>query len=256
MGARRRAYVDDVAFLALPGELGEAYLQPLAVAEPPGSETMPGPDDTEKCWELVHEALAEDVRWLKDDDFLLLEYTTGDPDYTVYGQLTPKAGGFHLEVVSNQYLPADHSRARRRIPPAGWVAAAERRGTQLAQIPARSNQAAQDLLSGLRYSGTAAIRWSSAGNRPPFRWPTASKRSPMGDTASPARRSSIRSAGFGPRCGDAVRAVEQAISAFFSGVAVDIAPVGPGGLRDRPAWCPRGRRRCRRRTRRARQPVQ
>ncbi|MHA7306069.1 TY-Chap domain-containing protein [Arthrobacter sp. TMN-49] len=107
VGSRRRAYVDDIAFLALTGELGEAYLQPLPLAEPPGTETTPGPGDTEKFWELVHVALTEDVRWLKDDDFLLVEYNTGDPGYAVYGQLTPRDDGYHLEVVSNQYLPAD-----------------------------------------------------------------------------------------------------------------------------------------------------
>ncbi|MEO8222878.1 MAG: hypothetical protein ABI563_19100 [Specibacter sp.] len=106
VGDRRRAYVDDVAYLALPGELGEAYLQPLAVAEPFGSDTLPGPRDKEKFWELVHVALGDDVQWLKEGDFLFLDYDTGKP-HRVYGQLRPMNGGFHIEVVSNEYLHAD-----------------------------------------------------------------------------------------------------------------------------------------------------
>ena len=166
VGTRRRAYVDDVAFLVLPGELGESYLQPLAAAEAPGSETLPGPDDTEKCWELVHEALAEDVRWLKDDDFLLLEYTTGDPDYTVYGQLTPRAGGYHLEVVSNQYLPADDwPLDAGYLQQAGWTPPndGEPNWHRFQRGP---DQAADALLAGLRYgrncSNPLELGWESA----------------------------------------------------------------------------------------------
>lgn len=106
VGDRRRAYVDDVAYLVLPAELGEAFLQPLPFAEPLGSETQPGLGDTEKFWELVHVALTDDVQWLKADDFIYLDYMSAKP-YCVYGQLSPQNDGFHVEVVSNHYLPAD-----------------------------------------------------------------------------------------------------------------------------------------------------
>ncbi|WP_133159045.1 TY-Chap domain-containing protein [Arthrobacter glacialis] len=166
VGTRRRAYVDDVAYLALPGELGEAYLQPLPVAEPPGTETLPGPADMEKFWELVHVALAEDVRWLKDDDFLLVDYNTGDPDYTVYGQLRPKDDGYHLEVVSNQYMPADDWPLDvGYLQQAGWTPP-DAEAPNWHRFQRGAGKATAALLAGLRYgrdcTNPLELGWESA----------------------------------------------------------------------------------------------
>lgn len=106
VGNRHRAYVDDTAFLVLTGEPGQAFLQPLAVPEPPGIETRPGPEDMEKYWELVHVAFNVDVQELKDGDTIYIDYETGKP-YRVHGQLRPINNGFHIEMVSNEFLPAD-----------------------------------------------------------------------------------------------------------------------------------------------------
>ena len=61
----------------------------------------------DRLWRLQADALSDDVQWLKDGDFFTVNYLSGDPDYAVYGQLAPEEGGFHCEVVSNQFMAAD-----------------------------------------------------------------------------------------------------------------------------------------------------
>lgn len=61
----------------------------------------------DRMWQLQVNSLSGDVQWLKDGDFLTVNYLSDDPDYAVYEQLAPEEGGFHCEVVSNQFMAAD-----------------------------------------------------------------------------------------------------------------------------------------------------
>lgn len=106
VGTRCRAYVDDIAFRVLPGEPGEAFLQPLAVSEPLGTQTKPGPEDTEKYWELVHVAFRVDIEELQFSEIIRMDYESGTT-LLPFGQLRQMDEGFLAEVVSNQGLPVD-----------------------------------------------------------------------------------------------------------------------------------------------------
>lgn len=105
--ARKRAYVDGISYRVTEGRFGGIFLQPLPSADPPAAEADPGTDDLEMYWTLISTAMADEIRWLKDGDFLTINYATGDPGYALYGQLAPEDDGFHIEVVSNQFMPAD-----------------------------------------------------------------------------------------------------------------------------------------------------
>lgn len=104
---RKRAYVDGISYLVTAGRFGGVFLQPLPSGDPPAAEVDPGKDDLEMYWALISTAMADEIHWLKDGDFLTINYETGDPDYALYGQLAPEEDGFHIEVVSNQFMPAD-----------------------------------------------------------------------------------------------------------------------------------------------------
>ncbi|WP_449372002.1 TY-Chap domain-containing protein [Arthrobacter psychrolactophilus] len=104
---RRRVYVDGISYLVTEGRFGGVSIQPPPSADPPAAEVDPGADDLEMYWTLISTAMADEIRWLKDGDFLTINYETGDPDYALYGQLAPEEESFHIEVVSNQFMPAD-----------------------------------------------------------------------------------------------------------------------------------------------------
>lgn len=104
---RSIAYVDGIAFRVVEGRSGGVFLTPLLSTEPPAAEVDPGTDDLERLWLLKSVELADEIQWLKEGDFLSVDYDTGDPDYTLYGQLAPEESIFHCEVVSNQFMPAD-----------------------------------------------------------------------------------------------------------------------------------------------------
>lgn len=104
---RARAYVDGTAYRVVEGRFGGAFLQLLPSSDPPVDEAEPAAAELERYWPLLSAALAEEIQWLKDGDFLALDYETGDPAYALYGQLAPEDGTFHCEVVSNEFMPAD-----------------------------------------------------------------------------------------------------------------------------------------------------
>lgn len=104
---RSVAYVDGVAYDVVEGRFGGVFLAPASSNPPPASEVNPGSGCMDLLWKVQAESLADDVRWLKDGDFVTVNYSTGDPGYAIYGQLAPEEDGFHCEVVSNQFMPAD-----------------------------------------------------------------------------------------------------------------------------------------------------
>lgn len=104
---RSRAYVDGTAYRVIEGRFGGVFLQPLPSSDPPAAEAEPGSGDLEMMWAALATGLAEEIQWLKDGDFLSVDYETGDPTYILYGQIAPEEGGFYAEVVSNQFMPAD-----------------------------------------------------------------------------------------------------------------------------------------------------
>lgn len=104
---RSVAYVDGVAYDVVEGRFGGVFLTPVSSTAPPASEVNPGRSCMDLLWKVQAASLADDVRWLKDGDFLTVNYSSGDPNYAIYGQLSPEEDSFHCEVVSNQYMPAD-----------------------------------------------------------------------------------------------------------------------------------------------------
>lgn len=104
---RSAAYVDGLAYQVVGGRFGGVFLTPPASTAPPASEMEPGQDCMNRLWQRRTDSLSEDAQWLKDGDFLTVDYFSGDPDYAVYGQLAPEEDGVHCEVVSNKFMPAD-----------------------------------------------------------------------------------------------------------------------------------------------------
>lgn len=104
---RAVAYVDGKAYAVVEGRMGGVFLTPLGSTAPQAPEVEPGGECMERLWQVLSESLADDVRWLKDGDFLSVNYDSGDPNYSIYGQLAPEDGAYHCEVVSNDFMPAD-----------------------------------------------------------------------------------------------------------------------------------------------------
>ncbi|MCU6482462.1 ADP-ribosylglycohydrolase family protein [Arthrobacter sp. A2-55] len=104
---RARAYVDGTAFRVVEGRFGGAFLLPLASPEPNADEVAPGTEDLDNYWDRAAGSLADEIQWLKDGDFLTVDYGTENPELVVYGQLSIEDDGFHCEVVSNAFMPAD-----------------------------------------------------------------------------------------------------------------------------------------------------
>lgn len=101
------AYVDGVAYRVIERRFGGTFLTPLPSLDPPAAEVEPGPADLDVLRALLAAALADEIRWLKDGDFVSVDYDTGDPEYALYGQLAPEEATFRCEVVSNEFMPAD-----------------------------------------------------------------------------------------------------------------------------------------------------
>jgi hypothetical protein len=104
---RARAYVDGAAFRVVEGRFGGAFLKPLKTPEPNAAEAAPGAEDLDNYWDRAADSLADEIQWLKDGDFLRVDYDTENPELVVYGQLSVEDDGFHCEVVSNAFMPAD-----------------------------------------------------------------------------------------------------------------------------------------------------
>ncbi|QTG82579.1 TY-Chap domain-containing protein [Arthrobacter crystallopoietes] len=102
------AYVDGAAYQAGEGRFGGTCMWPLASPAPAAKETEPHPDEMELYWQGATLALAEDIEWLKDGDFVLVEYGESTEDACApYAQVALDEEGYWCEIVSNDYLPGD-----------------------------------------------------------------------------------------------------------------------------------------------------
>ena len=148
---RSIAYVDGTAYVVAEGRFGGVFLRPPTSTEPPASEVDPGADDMEQLWAAMTAQLQDEVQWLKDGDFVTVNYLSEDPDYALYGQLAPEEDGFHLEVVSNKYMPADDwPLDTEYLQEAGWLAPDEETPNWF-RVCTGSAAAASALLLALRF---------------------------------------------------------------------------------------------------------
>lgn len=118
-------------------------------------------------WADAVESVTEELLWLKDDDFLSIEYGYGTgEDCAPYAQATPLKSGLSLELVSEEFLSADvwplHSHF---LVSAGWEApTGENPNWHITDVPRES--AAKILLDGLRIGrecrDARLLRWHLA----------------------------------------------------------------------------------------------
>ncbi|MGM0930080.1 MAG: TY-Chap domain-containing protein [Actinomycetota bacterium] len=63
---------------------------------------------TRTGWGQVVGLIAEEIRWLKDGDFVMIEYGESTDDAIApYAQVALDEEGYWCEIVSNDYLPGD-----------------------------------------------------------------------------------------------------------------------------------------------------
>lgn len=64
------------------------------------------PPSAEKIWDVAHERLVEDIRWLKDGDFTSVEYQVETAkDLSPYAQVAREDDYYWCEIVSEEFLP-------------------------------------------------------------------------------------------------------------------------------------------------------
>ncbi|KPN19386.1 GIY-YIG nuclease family protein [Arthrobacter sp. Edens01] len=64
------------------------------------------PASAEKIWDVAHERLVEDIRWLKDGDFTSVEYHVETANgLSPYAQVAREDDYYWCEIVSEEFLP-------------------------------------------------------------------------------------------------------------------------------------------------------
>ena len=118
-------------------------------------------------WADAVESLTDELLWLKDDDFLSVEYGYGTgEDCAPYAQATPRKSGLSLELVSEKFLSANVWPLNSRfLVSAGWEApTGENPNWHISDVPRES--AAKKLLDGLRIGrecrDARLLRWHLA----------------------------------------------------------------------------------------------
>ena len=62
----------------------------------------------DRTWDAFHESVYEEIRWLKDGDFVSIEYGQEIQDtVSPYAQVAREDDYYWCEIVSNTYLPGD-----------------------------------------------------------------------------------------------------------------------------------------------------
>ncbi|CAI3799441.1 helicase associated domain-containing protein [Pseudarthrobacter sp. MM222] len=118
-------------------------------------------------WADAVESLTDELLWLKDDDFLSVEYGYGTgEDCAPYAQATPRKSGLSLELVSEEFLSAEAWPLNAHfLVSAGWEApTGENPNWHITDVPRES--AAKKLLDGLRIGrecrDARLLRWHLA----------------------------------------------------------------------------------------------
>lgn len=118
-------------------------------------------------WADAVESLTDELLWLKDDDFLSIEYGYGTgEDCAPYAQATPRESGLSLELVSEEFLSADVWPLNSDfLVSAGWeTPTGENPNWHVTDVPRES--AAKKLLDGLRIGrecrDAGLLRWHLA----------------------------------------------------------------------------------------------
>ena len=105
---RHTAYIDGVAYRAGEGRFGGTVVWPFDEPAPTADQTEPHPEEMDVFWHAGAAALAEEIRWLKDGDFVMIEYGESTDDAIApYAQVALDGDGYWCEIVSNDYLPGD-----------------------------------------------------------------------------------------------------------------------------------------------------
>jgi hypothetical protein len=118
-------------------------------------------------WADAVESLTDELLWLKEDDFVSIEYGYGTgEDCAPYAQATPRESGLSLELVSEEFLSADVWPLNSDfLVSAGWRApTGENPNWHVTDVPRES--AAKKLLDGLRIGrecrDAGLLRWHLA----------------------------------------------------------------------------------------------
>jgi hypothetical protein len=118
-------------------------------------------------WADAVESLTDELLWLKDDDFLSIEYGYGTgEDCAPYAQATPRKSGLSLELVSEEFLSAEVWPLNAHfLVSAGWEAPTGKNPNwHITDVPRES--AAKILLDGLRIGrecrDAGLLRWHLA----------------------------------------------------------------------------------------------
>ncbi|MCO4239756.1 helicase associated domain-containing protein [Pseudarthrobacter sp. MDT3-28] len=121
----------------------------------------------EILWADAVESLTDELLWLKDDDFVSVEYGYGTGENCPpYAQATPRESGLSLELVSEQFLSADVWPINSHfLISAGWEAPTnESPNWHMTDVPRESG--AKKLLDGLRIGrecrDAGLLRWHLA----------------------------------------------------------------------------------------------
>jgi hypothetical protein len=118
-------------------------------------------------WANAVQSLTDELLWLKDDDFVSIEYGNGTEEHCApYVQATPSDTGLTLELVSEQFLPTDVWPLNPDfLVSVGWHEPSDKDPNwHVTDVPRES--AAKKLLDGLRLGrgcqDAALLRWHMA----------------------------------------------------------------------------------------------